>query len=94
MLNFQDFILVESSMSTPEHMKKTFDNYLKYSGGNVSIDKRNRNRLNFYTKKRVAEDIIHIIDSKLGFMKNKLFTTSPITRDENTKQFTFSIIFN
>lgn len=92
MLNFKEFILFES-MITPEAMKKTFDGYFKHTSGQVNFDKRNRNRLNFHTTKSVANEIIAIIDSTLGFGKNKYFTTSPVTKEEGSKLFKFSITF-
>jgi hypothetical protein len=94
MVKFKQFLLIEAGVATPANMKKTFDDYFKHTNGHVEYDSKDKNRLNFHATKSTCKEIIAMLDSILGFSKNKLFTTSPIVLDSDSKKFFhFSITF-
>lgn len=94
MVKFKQFLLIEAGVVTSANMKRTFDDYFKHTNGHVEFDSKDKNRLNFHTTKSTCEEIIAMLDSIIGFSKNKLFTTSPIVLDSNSKKFfRFSITF-
>jgi len=94
MLDFKEFLMYESNLRSPDEMKKTFDAYFKHTKGQVSVDHRDKNKLNFSTTKSTAKEIFCILDSVLGYAKNKFMTISPIEKiNDSDKFFHFSITF-
>jgi hypothetical protein len=91
MLNFINHLLTEARMDSPDHMKRTFDDYMKYSGGSIHYDKRDKDKLIFHASKSVCNDIRHIIGNKSNGMLGKVFTMSAVSKDNN--QYTFVISF-